>query len=195
MLLPHLGVRMHVQGTPPDFPCVLMANHRSYLDPVVITHDSRVYPVAKAEVAGWPIVGYGVKVSGVLFLKRESAESRRNTLQGIADKLAEGFAVLLFPEGTTHAQASTLAFRSGGFKLAAENGFPVVPVAIEYRNPEDYWIGDDGFLPHFFRRFGEPSLDVFVHYGSAILDSRADVLMSLTKEWIDAELLNIQKSF
>jgi 1-acyl-sn-glycerol-3-phosphate acyltransferase len=47
-------------------------------------------PGIKAEVANWPIVGYGAKVTGVLFLKRESAESRKRTLNGIAEKLQEG---------------------------------------------------------------------------------------------------------
>lgn len=194
-LLSAIGVRVQMSGTPPDFPCILMSNHRSYLDPAVIVHDSLVYGVSKAEVSKWPIIGFGAKVSGVLFLKRESVESRKKTLQGIAEKLQEGFPVLLFPEGTTHSEPTTSSFKPGGFKLAASEGFPIVPVAIDYASTADHWIGKDTFLPHFIRRFGERELLVKVSYGEAIWSDDPLVLLNDAKIWIDAELLEFQNSF
>ncbi len=194
-LLSVIGVRVQIIGTPPDFPCILMSNHRSYLDPAVILHDAQVYAVSKAEVAKWPIIGFGAKVSGVLFLKRESVESRKRTLQGIAEKLQEGFPVLLFPEGTTHSEPATSSFKPGGFKLAAAEGFPVVPVAIDYASTADHWIGKDTFLPHFLRRFGEKEIRVQVHYGEAIWSDDPQVLLNDAKIWIDAELIDIADSF
>jgi len=194
-LLPGIGVQVQTSGTPPDFPCILMSNHRSYLDPAVLVRDTNAYGVSKAEVAKWPIIGFGAKVSGVLFLKRESVESRKITLQGIAEKLQEGFPVLLFPEGTTHSQPTTSSFKPGGFKLAAAEGFPIVPVAIDYGSAEDHWIGKDTFLPHFIRRFGERELNVKVSYGEAIWSDDPQVLLNDAKIWIDAELLEIRNSF
>lgn len=194
-LLPRIGIQMQVEGMPPEFPCLLMCNHRSYLDPAVLVHDVLAYPVSKAEVAGWPVIGYGAKVTGVLFLKRESIASRKTTLSGIAQKVKEGFPVILFPEGTTHALAYTTAFREGGFKLAASEGIPIVPAAIEYGSKEDYWVGDDTFLPHFLRRFGEKKIEVYVRYGSAIRDDDPKLLLKKSKSWIDAELAAIQNSF
>ncbi|MDX1912667.1 MAG: lysophospholipid acyltransferase family protein [Saprospiraceae bacterium] len=194
-LLPAIGVRIDSQGTPPDFPCILMGNHRSYLDPVVLLHDAFAYPVSKAEVSGWPVVGYGAKVSGVLFLQRESTESRKFTLKAIAEKLHEGFPVILFPEGTTHSDPATRAFKPGGFRLAAEEGFPVVPVAIDYADPADHWIGDDTFLPHFFRRFAEKEMRVAIRYGEAIWSDNPEKLLTDARAWIDAELSSIQNSF
>jgi lyso-ornithine lipid O-acyltransferase len=192
-LLPAIGVRIHTSGTVPDFPCILMSNHRSYLDPAVLVHDSNAYGVSKAEVAKWPIIGFGAKASGVLFLKRESAESRKKTLAGIAEKLHEGFPIILFPEGTTHSAPATISFKPGGFKLAASEGFPVVPVAIDYSSTEDHWIGKDLFLPHFIRRFGQAEIKVRVHYGEAIWNDDPLELLSETKAWIDSELLDIQE--
>ena len=192
-LLPAIGIRIRTSGTLPDFPCILMGNHRSYLDPAVLIHDVFAYPVSKAEVARWPIIGYGAKVSGVLFLKRESADSRKRTLHGIAEKLHEGFPVILFPEGTTHSAPSTSSFKPGGFKLAASEGFPIVPVAIDYASSADHWIGDDTFLPHFLRRFGEREMRVQIRYGEAIWSDDPQVLLDEAKTWIDSELLDIQK--
>lgn len=194
-LLPAIGVRIQTNGTIPDFPCILMSNHRSYLDPVLLAHDSNAYGVSKAEVAKWPIIGFGAKASGVLFLKRESSESRKKTLAGIAEKLHEGFPIILFPEGTTHSEPATISFKSGGFKLAASEGFPVVPVAIDYSSAEDHWIGKDLFLPHFFRRFGQPEILVQVHYGEAIWNDDPQELLLETKAWIDSELIDIQEQW
>lgn len=194
-LLPAIGVRLQTSGTPPDFPCILMSNHRSYLDPALLVHDVFAYPVSKAEVASWPIIGYGAKVTGVLFLQRESSESRKRTLSGIAEKLREGYPVILFPEGTTHSEPTTSPFKLGGFKLAATEGVPIVPVTIEYKSTADHWIGDDTFLPHFLRRFGEPEMQVQVRYGEAIWGDDPQTLLEEAKSWIDAELLDIRKSW
>lgn len=194
-LLPAIGVDIRAKGTPPDFPCILMGNHRSYLDPIVILHDAFAYPVSKAEVSGWPIVGYGAKVSGVLFLQRESATSRKFTLEAIADKLREGFPVILFPEGTTHSEPQTIAFKPGGFRLAAASHIPVVPVAIDYASAKDYWVGNDTFLPHFLRRFGEKSMKVRISYGEAIWNDDPVALLQEAQTWINAELNEIRQSW
>lgn len=190
-LLPVIGVRVSVSGRPPDFPCLLVGNHRSYLDPALILLHTDAYPVSKAEVANWPLIGYGAKVSGVLFLKRESPSSRKFTLQAIADKIKEGYPVILFPEGTTHSELQTIDFRLGGFKLAAENNIPVMPLAIHYASPLDHWTGNDSFLPHFIRRFGEKHMLVKLCYGDPITDSDPERLMTEAKNWIDEKLLEL----
>jgi 1-acyl-sn-glycerol-3-phosphate acyltransferase len=195
VLLPRLGYRLQVQGTPPDFPCLLAANHRSYLDPAVLAHDVLGYGVAKAEVASWPVIGWGARIAGVLFLRRESLFSRRLALDGIADKIREGFPVILFVEGTTNAGPATIAFKPGSFKLAAQNGFTVVPVAIEFCSPDDYWIGDDTFLPHLYRRLSVKEKRVRVHYGPPLNNPDYEALMAAVKTWIDRELDVMRKGF
>lgn len=194
-LLPAIGVRMHVEGKPPAEPCLLMGNHRSYLDPIVIIHDVIACPVSKAEVAAWPIVGYGAKVTGILFLKRESIGSRKKTLSGISDQVREGFAVILFPEGTTHDLPQCMEFKFGGFNLAAQESIPVAPIAIDYRNKADYWIGNDTFLPHFLKSFGEREIHVHVRYGPLLRDADPEILRKSAMNWINQELTDIRKSF
>lgn len=194
-LLPHIGISMRVTGTPPDFPCLLMGNHRSYLDPILLLCDTIACPVSKAEVAAWPVIGYGAKVSGVIFLKRENNSSRKLTLMGIADRLAEGYSVILFPEGTTHADPQCRPFNRGGFKLAARESVAVLPVAIEFGSKEDYWIGNDAFLPHFFRRFSEKNIQVRVHYGQPLVSNDPAYLAEEARHRINRELADMQKSF
>lgn len=192
-LLPQLGYRMHVSGAPPDFPCILAANHRSYLDPAVLACDVSGYGVAKAEMANWPVIGWGARVAGVIFLRRESKESRKSALSGIAEKIKEGFPVILFVEGTTHTAPATIDFKPGGFALAAIEGFTIVPAAIEFRSPEDYWVGDDTFLPHLLKRLAVKEKDVYVRYGPALRGDDAEELIRQVKNWIDGELIEIRK--
>lgn len=194
-LLPQLGIQLHVSGTPPDFPCILAANHRSYLDPAIIAHDVLGYGVAKAEVAGWPVIGWGARVAGVIFLRRESATSRKTALSGIAEKIREGHPVILFVEGTTHTNPTTVDFKPGAFKLAASEGFAVVPAAIEFHDPDDCWIGDDTFLPHLLRRFTIKRKQAYVRYGPTFRGEDWEELMRRTKNWIDSELTDIRKGF
>lgn len=189
-----LGIHLHRAGTPPDFPCIVMGNHRSYLDPIAIIRDVNGYPVSKAEVENWPLIGFGAKQAAVLFLKRESATSRKRTLKSIAEKVREGWPVILFPEGTTHGHPKTSALRPGGFKLAVSENIPIVPVAVEYRTPEDYWVDDDTFLAHFFRRFAEPEMHVHIHYGPTLRSNDPDELLRETKAWLDEELVRIRSS-
>jgi 1-acyl-sn-glycerol-3-phosphate acyltransferase len=193
--LPKIGVRMYVEGRIPEGPGIIMCNHRSYLDPAILACDTLFMPVSKAEVANWPIVGYAVKLSGVLFVKREKEESRKQTRLAVEQKVREGFSVLLFPEGTTHDEPTTAPFRPAIFNLAAEAGFPIMPVMLEYRDPEDYWIGKASFLPHFLHRFGKRNIDVFVRYGPAIKQEDPQQLLLAVKNWIDGELTKVRNSF
>lgn len=192
-LLPKLGLQITTEGEAPDFPCIVMSNHRSYMDPVILVRDIAGFPVSKAEVASWPIIGYGAKLTGVLFLKRESASSRRSTLNGISAKVREGFPVILFPEGTTHDHPTTIELKRGGFQLAADGGFPIVPVMMEYGDPADYWIGNDTFLPHFFRRFSERRMIVNVRYGEPLSGNNAQELQQKTRTWIDHQLVELHR--
>lgn len=194
-LLPALGVRVFSTGTPPDFPCIVMSNHRSYLDPAILCSAILGYPVSKAEVSKWPLLGAGARLTGILFLKRESHKSRKHTLNAIEAKVKEGFPVILFPEGTTHQLPHTAPLKRGAFQLAADHGFSIVPVTLEYRNQEDYWIGDDTFVPHFFSRFGEKNMDVRVRYGSVISGENAQELLGKTQTWMDEQILELRREF
>lgn len=193
--LPAIGVRIRTQGAPPNLPCIVMCNHRSYLDPVVLVCDVFGMPVSKAEVAGWPVIGYGARVSGTLFLRRESHTSRKMVLSAIAEKVREGFPVILFPEGTTHDKPHTTPLKRGGFQLAAEHGIPIVPAAIEYGSTADYWIGNDTFLPHFIRRFGQKNMQVAIRYGDPLYSDDPQFLLAETQKWMDAQIAEMRREF
>ncbi|MFN0176829.1 MAG: lysophospholipid acyltransferase family protein [Saprospiraceae bacterium] len=187
-LLDGIGLHIETEGTAPDFPCLIVSNHRSYIDPILMLRDVFGYPVAKAELANWPLIGKGAKMAGILYLRRESAGSRSGTLRQILGKIEAGFSVIIFPEGTTSGLMGTLPFKKGVFKLAAQESIPIVPVAIVFSDERDFWVGKATFFSHARRRFGEQRIDVKLCYGTGIRSEDPDILRTKSQDWIDAVL-------
>lgn len=179
---------MKTVGTAPDYPCLLVSNHRSYLDPILMLCDVYGYPVAKAELANWPLIGKGAKMAGILYLRRESAGSRSGTLRQMLEKIEAGYSVIIFPEGTTSGLPGTLPFKKGGFKLAAQANIPVVPVALVFADEQDFWIGKESFLSHAKRRFSERKIEVALHYGTPLQSTDPDELLTKSQSWINQVL-------
>lgn len=191
-----VGVRIEV-NTPPEVegPCVYVSNHRSYFDPVAVLRDVEALPVAKAEVSSWPFIGFAAKATGIMWVKRENRDSRRRTVEAIEETLKEGFSVLIYPEGSTHIELKSHPFRQGAFRVAAELGVPVVPIAIEYSRPEDAWVGTDTFIPHFLSTFGRRRIHVKMQYGQPITGTDFEKLVQQTQDWIDAEVAEMRKGW
>jgi 1-acyl-sn-glycerol-3-phosphate acyltransferase len=145
------AVEIEVVGLPPDRPCVLVANHLSYLDPMVILSRFPAAPIAKAEVAGWPVIGPAGRALGVHFVDRSSVMARAATLRGALASLRAGVSVLNFAEGTTTDGSRLLPFHRGIFGAAILADVPVVPLALRYDDLALAWTGSATFLPHYWR--------------------------------------------
>ncbi len=188
-LLKATGVRVAVDGEVPSRPCLLLANHRSYLDPILVLRDVHAYPVAKAELAQWPIIGKGAKQAGIIYLRRGHASSGAYALKVMADViLEEGFSIILFPEGTTSNQRHLLPLKKGAFRAAVRWSLPVVPVAICFQDIRDAWVGEESFLRHAWRRFQEQEIIVRVCYGPVFFSSDENELEREVREWIEQQL-------
>ena len=194
-LLVLLGSKIITYGKVPTESGLIISNHRTYFDSIVILQHILGYPIAKIEVASWPIVGAVCKSSGVLFVKREEKSSRKDTLIKAQTILKNGFSIVNTPEGTTHIEPKTIAFKPGAFKLAAQLNVPVIPIAIDYKYLSDAWIGDDTFLPHFIRCFGKWRTEVKISYLSPIYGDNPEELIQKSKKAIDNELIRFRKEW
>ena len=141
--------------------------------------------VGKAEIAKWPMGKLAMTVSNSILVDRKNTGSLINTMKKIKESVSQGIPVTLFPEGTTYKGPLTKTFKNGSFKIAAETGIPLVPMAIQYQDIEDAWVDDDTFLAHFFRQMGKPVSHVKIQYGKPIIDSDYKVLQTKTRESID----------
>jgi lyso-ornithine lipid O-acyltransferase len=190
-------LRITATGAWPSGPAVVVANHVSYLDPLVIASHVPCAPIGKGEVARWPVIGAAARALGVVFVDRGSAASGARALRRGLAALRAGVAVLNFPEGTTTDGTRVLPFRRGSFGLARIAGVPVVPIALRYDPPELAWFGGASFLPHYLRTASRAALRVDVAIGDAIAPrdhASARALADLTHHRIARMLRDLEET-
>ncbi len=150
-LLAVLRVRTVIRGRPPTVRgqgALIVANHVSWLDIHLIHGILPARFISKAEVRGWPVIGWMAESAGTLFLERsrKSDAARMNTL--MAGHLRDGDCLALFPEGTTTDGSHLRPFYPSLFQPAVEAGALVWPALIRYLNadatpnPEAAYYGD-----------------------------------------------------
>ena len=82
---------------------------------------------------------------------------------------------------------ATQQFKLGSFKVAAEEGIPVVPVAVDYRDPEHKWQSG-GLLSFFLRKFSAKRIYAGMALGEPLMSGSAEELCELSQAWIDQQL-------
>ena len=162
------GIHTAASGAPVPLQAVLVSNHVSWLDPLVVAAHVPCVPVSKADVSGWPLVGSLARDLGVVFVSRGDAGSGASALRAVRAALDAGSCVLNFPEGTTSEGEGVLPFRPGLFGLALRAGAPIVPVAIRYQPRSLAWTGDASFLPHYLALAATREARVAVRFGEAL---------------------------
>ncbi len=124
--------RLRVEGRwPGKGPFVVVANHQSMLDILMLSRLPREMKwVAKESLFRIPWVGWMLRMSGDIPIRRGDAESGGEALARAKEYLARGMNVMIFPEGTRSPKGTLLPFKSGAFRLALEAGVAVLPVAV-----------------------------------------------------------------
>ena len=116
----------------PRSPCVVVANHSSYLDGIVLyaALPPRFGFVIKREMSRVPVVNLLLRRIGAHFVDRGQGQKGARDTRKLMKQAAAGGALAFFPEGTFSHQPGLLRFRSGAFVIAARAGLPVLPVVI-----------------------------------------------------------------
>ena len=128
------ATRLTVRGLEqlPSGPCVLVSNHASYLDGVILVAAlPRPYAfVAKRELHDQFVAGRYLRRLGAEFVERFDVKRSVEDASRMAEAVARGRSLMVFPEGTFVDRPGLLPFHLGAFLAAARAGVPVVPVAI-----------------------------------------------------------------
>jgi glycerol-3-phosphate dehydrogenase (NAD(P)+) len=129
-VLAYFRVRRLGREHVPDGGVILASNHRSFLDPFVIGICIRrpIYFVAKRELFRNPLVGWFLNCMGAFPVRR--GQSDEESVRTARQLLADGEAVVVFPEGTRIVSGSLGRPKRGVGRLALQSGAPVVPVAV-----------------------------------------------------------------
>jgi 1-acyl-sn-glycerol-3-phosphate acyltransferase len=124
--------RMKVYGRAnlPGGPAILAANHQSYIDPTAIGASmlEEMYYLAREDFFEWrPFLWLCRKLNSIMIQKRRAD---RSALNAVLAKLAEGWKVLVFPEGTRSHDGRLQPPQRGISLLAHKSGVPVVPTYV-----------------------------------------------------------------
>ncbi|MFT5644253.1 MAG: 1-acyl-sn-glycerol-3-phosphate acyltransferase [Janthinobacterium sp.] len=130
---------------------MVVSNHVSWLDIFVINtlHPCRF--VAKAEIRGWPMLGWLADKAGTVFIARGQRRDLRHIFKGLVHSLQNGERIAFFPEGTTAVQGQLLPFHANLFEAAIDAGVPVQAIAVSYVDAQGYphasveFVGDMTF--------------------------------------------------
>jgi 1-acyl-sn-glycerol-3-phosphate acyltransferase len=115
----------------PRRPYVAVSNHESYADIFLISHVPwEMKWLSKAEVFRIPVMGWMMRMAGDIGVHRGRATSRAEALEGMRDRLRKNVSIMIFPEGTRSPTHEMLPFRDGAFRVAIEQGVPVLPMAV-----------------------------------------------------------------
>lgn len=126
-----IGMPVTISGPkPPPGKYVIVANHISYLDTVVIFASLPYYfrALGKMEISRIPILGF-IYRQIVIMVDRSSEHSRTMSMKAMHGAIKGECSILIFPEGTFNETSAPLkAFYSGAFRLAVNTQTPIFPV-------------------------------------------------------------------
>ena len=168
-----IGGRVRVEGSPPRAPFLLVCNHLGYVDIPVLAACTDAWFVAKMEMRSWPLVGMLCRSVGTIFIDRQLGRDVLRVNRLIEDVLADGYGVVIFPEGTSTQGFEVRRFRTSLLDHPARSGMPVHAAALTYRTESGEppahlsvcWWGDAPLFAHAQRLFELRRFDVVVRFG------------------------------
>ena len=181
-----IGLRVTVIGQPTvGRALMLVSNHVSWLDILVLGSVGPLSFIAKAEVASWPAFGFLARLQGTVFIDRTRKADTQSVNRAVAARLQRGDVMVLFAEGTTGDGTRILPFRSALLGAArdaagATSIVDVQPVSLSYpkrgglpltatnRANEIAWVGDIELLPNLIGILTGLPVDAVVRFGDAL---------------------------
>jgi 1-acyl-sn-glycerol-3-phosphate acyltransferase len=170
-----LGIPVDVDGTMPaeDVPAIVVANHPSFLDAVVliVASASPLTFVTSTELRSKPVVGAFLERLGCAFVARGEPARAERDLETLTDLVRTGHRLVVFPEGSLARAPGVRPFHLGAFAVAATTRCPIVPVAIR---------GTRGVLPpgSYLARRGRVALAVGRPVDAPAADFAAEAALS-----------------
>ncbi|MEY3900702.1 MAG: hypothetical protein RL189_8 [Pseudomonadota bacterium] len=144
---------------------IVVANHVSYLDILILSTLRPCIFLAKKEVADWPLFGWAARALGCIFVRRESLMGRAHALRECL-RMSPTADIALFPEGTTtSSRLPELTAWARGHAWIALRGQvdAILCLRLSYENhSERAWIDDQSLVPHLLKTLSEKSVRVAV---------------------------------
>lgn len=185
-LLELLGVTYSRKGQPvTSEPVLLVGNHISYLDILLLYAEAHITFLAKAELGSWPFFGRTMRAGGTVFVHRQNSGSRREARLAISQAiLRDGKQVVVFPEGTTSLEPKP--WRIGAFEVAQAAGFTVQPFRLRYSPARTCaFIGEDALVPHLWKLIRTPGVEASIEFGKPVKIENAEKDSARLATWVN----------
>lgn len=182
-----IGLKVRVDGSlSQQRPLLLVANHVSWKDILVLGSVADVVFIAKSEVRNWPVLGWLARLQRTVFIQRDVRRTTGMQISDVSSRLVAGEVVVLFAEGTTSDGNRVMPFNSSLFGAASaalpfapQGKVHIQPVSIaytgihgmpmgRYHRPVAGWPGDVALGPHLLRVIRNGALDVHVIFSDAV---------------------------
>lgn len=132
-MLSAIGIELVREGHPlADGPVLMVANHISWLDILVLHASGYCRFISKADVRRWPLIGFMAHGAGTLFIERESRRDAHRVVHHMAERLQAGDVLAVFPEGTTGDGMDIRPFHANLIQAAILANAPVQAVALQF---------------------------------------------------------------
>lgn len=153
---------------------VVAANHRSIIDIAVMLSEFGGAVLSRSDIEKWPIIGYGARSAGTIFVDRSSKQSGAKAIAAMVERLDARDTICIFPEGTTFVDDEVRPFKVGAFVAAMRAKTPVIPVGLAYPLDSGAAYGGETFLSHLGRLAASRSTRVYVEIGPELLPAEGE---------------------
>lgn len=168
-----MGVERVVHGEPPaSGPLLVVSNHMSWLDILVLNAGRPARFVSKSDARRWPLLGSLITGAGTLYIERGNRRDAMRMVHHMAERLRERDILAIFPEGTTGDGRALLPFHANLFQAAISANAPILPVALRFTDsrtgaPHDapVFVGDTTLLASIWATLRADGVQVVVRYG------------------------------
>lgn len=173
VLLNKLAIKLVVSGQPPAAgPVLLVSNHISWLDILVMHAAGHCRFVSKADIKHWPLLGTLTTAAGTLYIERESRRDAMRVVHHMSEALSDGDIVAVFPEGTTGNGIDLLPFHANLLQAAIAVDVPVQPIALSFidsatgqTSQAASFVGDETLLGSLWNTLKSCNLAAAATYG------------------------------
>jgi 1-acyl-sn-glycerol-3-phosphate acyltransferase len=167
------GIGLEVRGQPVlTGPALMVCNHISWLDILVIHATRHCRFVSKSELREWPLIGTLATGAGTLYIERESRKDALRMVKEMARALMAGDVLAVFPEGTTGDGFDMLPFHANLIQSAIDADAPVQPLALQFIDSKTNeismaarFVGDDTLVGSIWRTLNAKGLKAVVNFG------------------------------
>lgn len=173
-LLRVFGVKRERAGLPPRKPFLLVSNHLTYLDILVLGAELGAVFISKLELGTWPGLGHLARVTGTIFVDRSRPRDALRVLDEMDRAIEAGAGVVLFPEGTSSRGDRVYPLKAALLEWAAQRQYPVHAATVRYstgdparpaRDAVCWWGDDTPFFGHFLGMASLPRIHAGVTFG------------------------------